>query len=95
MTRAQKIWGFLFGVALIGGMPIVTLWGVFLAFLSTESRFVLLLGTVAFVAACFWRWGRRLLSKRFFIAELLVAILAGGLFMVVYAVVGYAAFRAD
>ena len=100
MTRAQKIGDFLFGVALIGGTPIVMLclvsFAVRLAFGSASiSPLILLSGVAAFVASCVWRWKRRLLPSSFFIAEVLTAILAAGIFMVTYVVVGYAAFGAD
>src|ERR1039457_2970233 len=100
MTRAQKIWDFLFGVALIGGAPIVTFMAaVFALHFVTDSRFVplvvLALATIAFVIACIWRRKHRVLPSSFFGAELLVAIFASVLFMLVFIAAGYAAYRAD
>jgi hypothetical protein len=104
MTRTQKIWDFLFGVAVIGGAPIVAFCFVALIFSfvfhSADSSpliglVVLASGAAAFVAACLWRRKHRHLPSSFFIAELLVAVFAGVLFMLIFVAAGYAAYRAD
>ena len=100
MTRAQKIWDFLFGVALIGGAPIVTFCVVaFALHFADSSRFagpvVLMCATSAFACACIWRKKNRALPNSFFVAEVATAICASVLFMVVFVAAGYAAYRAD
>jgi hypothetical protein len=104
MTRTQKIWDFIFGVALISGVPLILLFGVSSA-LSALSRSapnspfaawgLLVLGIGALSLSGIWRRKHRHLPESFFLAELLTAILASGLFLLVYVAAGYAAFRAD
>ena len=100
MTRAQKIWDFVFGVALIGSAPIVTFMAAaFALHFAAGSRLVPLLvlasATIAFVIACIWRRKHRILPSSFFAAEVLIAIFASVLFMLVFIAAGYAAYRAD
>ena len=104
MTRAQKIWDFLFGVALIGGAPLVALWAVSsvgaLAFHSVAVMPVVELSAwvsslIAFVVACVWRGKHRRLPDSLLVAEAMAAIFAAGFFMLIMAIVGYAAYRAD
>ena len=104
MTRSQKIWDFLLGVALMSGAPLVALWAVSsvgsLAFHSVAVMPVVVLSAwasslIAFVVACVWRGKHRRLPSSFLVAEAMSAILAAGLFMLVLAIVGYAAYRAD
>jgi multisubunit Na+/H+ antiporter MnhB subunit len=100
MTRAQKIWDFLFGVALIGGAPIVTFMvTAFALHFAAGSQIVTLVvltsATIAFVIACIWRRKHRVLPSSFFAAEILVAIFTSVLFMLVFIAAGYAAYRAD
>jgi hypothetical protein len=104
MTRAQKIWDFFLGVALISGAPLVALWAVSsvgsLAFHSVAVMPVVELSAwasslIAFVVACFWRGKHRRLPSSLLVAEAMTAIFAAGLFMLAAAVIGYAAYRAD
>ena len=89
MTRAQKIWDFLFGVALIAGAPLCTFYivGFSLSF-AASSQFVglvvLMSAIAAFACACIWRKKHRVLPRSVFAAEVAVAIVAGILFMVVF-----------
>ena len=100
MTRSQKICDFIFGVALIGGAPIVAFFvaGFILSF-AASSRLVPLAvfgcGFIAFVVACIWRRKHRHLSSSFFAAEIVTAIITSVLFMLVFVAAGYAAYRAD
>jgi hypothetical protein len=100
MTRAQKIWDFLFGVALIGAAPIVMFMAAAFALrFVAGSRFagplVLTSATAAFAGACIWRKKHRVLPSSLFVAEVAVAIFASVLFMLVFVAAGYAAYRAD
>src|SRR5437879_4012881 len=77
MTRAAKIWDFLFGIALIGGAPLAALFVVEIGFYifrpSTDTRLIgliaLILGTIAFGTACVRRW---MLFAGIFIAALAI-----------------------
>ena len=87
-------------MVLIGGAPIVTFFAALFAMhFITDSWLVPLLAlasaTIAFVIACIWRRKHRVLPSSFFAAELLVAIFANVLFMLVFIAAGYAAYRAD
>jgi hypothetical protein len=100
MTRAQKIWDFVFGVALIAGAPIITFFvAAFALHFAASARFippmVLMLATVAFVGACIWRKKHRVLPSSVFAAEVVAAIFASLLFMLIFVAAGYAAYRAD
>ena len=100
MTRAQKIWDFLFGVTLIGGAPIAMFCVAgFVLRLADISRFVgpviLICASAAFACACLWRKKHRVLPGSFFVAEVATAICATVLFMVFFVAAGYAAYRAD
>ena len=100
MTRAQKIWDFVFGVALIAGAPVGTFYIVALALtFAATSQFagpvVLMTATAAFVGACLWRKKHRVLPSSLFVTEVAVAIVASVLFMLVFVAAGYAAYRAD
>ena len=105
MTRSQKIWDFVFGVAVISGAPIVTLCAIsFVAPLILSSYVgrsslpgwtIIAIGAVTFLGACVWRRKHRQLPSSLFAAEVLTAILAGGLFLFVLSAALYAAYRAD
>jgi len=106
-TRSERVWDFAFGVALIAGTPIVVYWSICLvaAWVFNPSSNLLLLGLVsqgalaaaltALVCACLWRSKHRLLSRSMFVVEVVVAILIGGMYFLVLAAAGYAAYRAD
>jgi hypothetical protein len=89
MTRAAKIWDFLFGVALIGGAPLAALFVVEIGFFtlrpSTDARLIgllaLILGTIAFGAACHRRWKHRHLRRWILFAEIFVAAFVVFLFI--------------
>ena len=100
MTAAQKIWDFMFGVALMAGAPIVTFFAVasilrFAASWPFVPMIVMGISAVAFAGACIWRKRHRVLPASFFAAEVVLAIFASILFMVVFVAAGYAAYRAD
>lgn len=100
MTRAQKIWDFLFGVALVGGAPIVTFYAVasvlhFANISCFSGPLVLMCATAAFACACIWRKKHRVLPGSLFVTEVSVAIFVSVLFMVVLALAEYAAYGAD
>lgn len=81
MTRVEKIWDFLFGVALIGGAPLAALFVVEIGFFifrpSTDARLIgliaLIFGAFAFGAACVRRWKHRHLRRWLLFAEIFMA----------------------
>jgi len=95
MTRAAKIWDFLFGVALIGGAPLSALFIVMIGFFifrpSADVRLIglvaLIFGTIAFGAACHQRWKHRHLRRWILFAEIFVAALVIILFIVAVAAI--------
>lgn len=100
MTVAQKIWDFLFGVALIAASPILIFFvAVSVLRFAVNSPLVSLLvfavSIVAFFGACIWRKRHRALPGSFFIAEVIIGIFASILFMAIFVAAGYAAYRAD
>ncbi len=109
MTRFEKVWDFLFGVALISGAPLAAFWFVSVLasyFVSASSRdYVARLAVatmcaqaasvISFALAIWWRSQHRLLPRSLFGVEVAVALLVGGIYFIVIAVVGYATHRAD
>jgi hypothetical protein len=95
MTRAAKIWDFLFGVALIGGAPLAALFVVEIGFFtfrpSTDARLIgliaLIFGTIAFGAACVRRWKHRHLRRWILFAEIFIAALTICLFILAWAAI--------
>jgi hypothetical protein len=66
---------------------------------AASARFippmVLMLATASCVGACIWRKKHRVLPGSVFVAEVVAAIFASVLFMLVFVAAGYAAYRAD
>jgi hypothetical protein len=95
MTRAAKIWDFLFGVALIGGAPLAALFVVEIGFFilrpSADARLIgllaLIFGTIALGAACHRRWKHRHLRRWILFAEIFVAALVIILFILAVAAI--------
>jgi hypothetical protein len=95
MTRAAKIWDFLFGVALIGGAPLAALFVVEIGFFifrpSTDARLIglmaVIFGTIAFGSACLRRWKHRHLQRWILLVEIFVAALAIILFILACATI--------
>jgi hypothetical protein len=106
MTRAQKIWDFVFGVALIGGAPLIVilLLAVGLHYLFTlfthghegwQAIFALFSAILTLWFACRWRFRHRLLPRSIFPLEVVVGLLFGGVFMMLLLLTNYAAYHAD
>jgi len=95
MTRAAKIWDFLFGVALICGAPLAALFVVEISFFifrpSADARLIglsaLIFGIIAFGAACVRRWKHRHLRRWILFAEIFIAALSIYLFTLVCAAI--------
>jgi hypothetical protein len=95
MTRSAKIWDFLFGAALIGSAPLAALFVVMICFFifrpSFDVRLFLVIASIfcsiAFGAACIWRWEHRHLRKWIIFAEIFVAALVMFLFILAVAAI--------
>ena len=80
MTRAQKIRDFIFGVVLIAGAALITCFVGTFAFQNKSEWLIPVFSGLAFIGACIWRKKHRALPSSFFVAEVVVAILACVLF---------------
>jgi hypothetical protein len=103
MKRAEKVWDFLFGVALIGGAPLAALFAVLIGFYilrpSSDVRLIglltLIFSTTAFGIACIWRRKHRHLRSSLLFVEILVAVLSIALFILACMAITHLAHEAN
>ena len=106
MTRTQKVWDFVFAVALIGGAPLAVF--IVLGFglhqiLPSDDEIVLRLRTIlpvlaalaSFLFTCWWRTKHRLLQRSLMPLEVGAGVFFGFAAFIIILLAGYAAFHAD